>query len=134
MLTKLAVATDESRCGGLPVLRGYFEKYGYTELLRPAERIEAVFGDEKKRRSRISALLRRLNRAKYEPLWRELYCLIGDSQRGYPARADGILEIGGIRARVDRTMKELGYSGTYPDYCHTGQVRGIRAEERHDER
>lgn len=133
VLTKLAVATDESRCGGLPVLRGYFEKYGYTELLRPAERIEAVIRDEKKRRSRISALLRRLNRAKYEPLWRELYGLIGDSQRGYPARSDGIPGIGGIRARVDRTMKELGYSGTYPDYCRTGQVRGIRAEESHDE-
>lgn len=131
-LSKLTYWTqipEEYASCGLPLLKDRIRRHGFTELLPLVEKLEASLPNEKETRKRVMKLTARLDQTKYEPLWRELYGLLSDSQADYPAKAD-ICVPGGVltqtRQEIQRLMRAHGYSGTYPDFEKRGALRGIR--------
>lgn len=110
---------------GLPQLRGLFERYSYWELEKPARKAEAALGT-KKWHSRIGALKAKLNRVEYEPLWRELYQAIVESQQDYPRRAESDPGFPALKKRVEWKLHQQGYRGKYPDFWKEGEVRRLR--------
>ncbi len=101
-----------------PLLRGYFEKHDGRELLPHLEAFSISRVDDK--------LLEKLNRKKYEPLWRELFELVAASQEGYPAETCTTERWAELRACVQEKLEARGYSGQYPDFIKHGAVRGAR--------
>ncbi|MBQ3085162.1 MAG: DUF3878 family protein [Clostridia bacterium] len=118
-LKRLSVWEDKDKdLITFPLLRGYFEKYGYHELLPHLDVFSISRCDDK--------LLEKLNRKKYEPLWRELFELVTASQEGYPAETCSSERWAELRACVQEELEARGYSGQYPDFIKHGAVRGLR--------
>lgn len=119
---------EVSLCPGLTELRRLFDRYGYQELDKPAQRAEAAVGT-KKWHSRINALKEKLNRVKYEPLWRELYQTVMESQQDYPRRAESHPDFPALKKRIEWKLHQQGYRGKYPDFWKEGEVRRLRIAE-----
>lgn len=119
----------ETSCSpGFPELRGLFERYGYQELDKLVRNAEDALGT-KRRHSRINALKAKLNRVKYEPLWRELYQTVMESQQDYPRRAESHPEFTALKKRIEWKLHQQGYRGKYPDFWKEGEVRRLHIAE-----
>ena len=114
-----------------PLLRSHIADFGYWELLSYVARREKEFFQRKKEERATRALLSRLNKQKYEPLWRKLYGLLVESQKGYPPKASVCCaeEAEEARREISRLLGEQGYTGAYPDFVKTGSIRGLRLAE-----
>lgn len=121
-----------SRFDGFRELRNRIERYGFRELEKPLAKLEAVYGT-KKWPGRINFLRAVLNRGKYEPLWREIYQAITESQAEYPRQAEAHPDLVAVRRRIEWKMHQQGYCGKYPDFYREGQVRGLRMVEFYDQ-
>lgn len=112
-----------------PQLKLYSEKLGYRELLPLIENVEKERQSGKEKNS-AAKLIARLNKSEYEPLWKELYTLICESQAEYPEEASNESEkLIAARHEIQRVMEEMGYEGTYPDFFKKGEIRGIHLAE-----
>ena len=135
-LSYWAVIPDEFKSVGFPQLRAYIVKYGYNELLPLVERLEKEYFDGNKKYSIIEKLTSKLNTQKYEPLWRELYNILVESQAEYPSRTELFCPtelLNETRSNIQKLMEAHGYSGEYPDFVKKGAIRGIRLAESYDE-
>ena len=117
-----------NRYAGFTELRKRFERYGFRELERPLKNVEAVYGT-KKWLGRMGQLRGKLSRAKYEPLWRELYRAITESQAEYPCRAEMHPDFAAVKKKIESKLHRHGYKGKYPDFYKEGEVRGLRVME-----
>lgn len=117
-----------NRYAGFTELRKRFERYGFRELERPLKNVEEVYGT-KKWLGRMGQLRRKLSRAKYEPLWRELYRAITESQAEYPCRAECHPDFVAVKKKIESKLHRHGYKGKYPDFYKEGEVRGLRVLE-----
>lgn len=113
---------------GFTEVRKRFERYGFRELERPLKNVEAVYGT-KKWLGRMGQLRRKLSRAKYEPLWRELHQAITESQAEYPRRAESDPGFTALKKRIEWKLHQQGYRGKYPDFWKEGEVRRLRIAE-----
>lgn len=109
-------------------LKGYLSKYQYTKALKALSKVEEKYFS-KNYLALSSNFVSMLNRQKYEPLWRELFALIADTQKDYPQYApafynEAVLEQ--ARKKIQQLMEANGYTGTYPDFIKTGSLKGIR--------
>lgn len=113
-----------------PLLKAYVRDSGYPELLPTMEKVENYFSNYLCFHKRIA----KLDQVKYEPLFRGLWNKIVATQREYPNACEieippiKLLE---IRKRVTKMMEKLGYSGAYPDFYKTGEVKGIHVVKSH---
>lgn len=115
-----------------------YKKDGYPEFgkilfnnnaKKPLSLLGKVKGEGKKRTKAAKRLLYCLCDAKYEPVWRDIYGKIYDSQKDYPSWDDIIFpkkKYDALKLRLDNKMHSLGYSGEYPCYTKKGTVKGIR--------
>lgn len=113
----------------LPVLKAYFQEQGYEELVSELQQRENDFRDFR----RLTKLIAKLDQVKYEPLFRGLWNKVKATQEQYPTEAEVSTpknELLKIRQQVTEMMYQLGYSGTYPDFCKTGKFKGLRLVER----
>lgn len=117
-------------------IKGYFSKYGYTELTRMIDRMIALPEDSSKRQKMADKIIKCLSYKKYEPMCREIMALIQQSQMQYPEKISQYCDsdlLTEIRISIQRQMEEKGYSGQYPDYIKKGAIKGIRLVEAFDE-
>ncbi|MGN0493295.1 MAG: hypothetical protein ACI4F7_06565, partial [Acutalibacteraceae bacterium] len=117
---------------GLPCLKEYISKYGYKKPLKLAIFLENQPPDSRKRERISKRLLNTLNKRKYEPLWREIFGLIKESQSEYPSQAELFCNaklLAETRGEIQRLMEAEGYSGTYPDFHKKGSIKGVRLAE-----
>ena len=113
---------------GFPELRVRMERHGFRELKKPLAKAEAVFGT-KKWPAHMGRIRAKLNRVKYEPLWRELYQAITESQAEYPCRAECHPDFVAVKKKIESKLHRHGYKGKYPDFYKEGEVRGLRVME-----
>lgn len=126
---------DESNPADFSQLKSYVVRLGYNELLPLFESLEKNFSDDKKKNRIIKKLRSNLNTQKYEPLWRELYNTIVETQVEYPSKATAYCTtelLDETRSRIQRLMESHGYSGVYPDFIKKGTTRGIHLAESYD--
>ena len=116
------------RFAGFPELRVRMERHGFRELEKPLAKAEAVFGT-KKWPAHMGRIRAKLNRVKYEPLWRELYRAITESQAEYPCRAECHPDFVAVKKKMESKLHRHGYKGKYPDFYKEGEVRGLRVME-----
>ncbi len=98
------------------------EKHKLKSVIKALEKVR-----KKGSALHILNIQQKLNRAKTEPLWREIYEKIVDSQKDYPESAELYqkYDVEKVRARVEKKMHELGYEGSYPDFYKNGAMKGI---------
>lgn len=134
-LSYWAQIPEEFLGGGFPLLKSYTRKHRFPELLLMLEKLEQQYSNNKKKDHIIQKLAAKLNQQKYEPLWRNLYALLVESQAEYPAKASACCSeetLLRIRSDIQWLMESHGYSGTYPDFVKTGAIPGIRLAESYD--
>ncbi len=104
------------------VLKSYAEKHQFRQLIPLFDKAIKTANDSAK-----SRLLNQLNQAACEPMWREVYALIVESQAGYPKRIDVYDQekLCQIRQQITRQLRALGYQGEYPTFKKTGPLKGI---------
>lgn len=123
---------DEFKEADFSQLKSYILKWGYSALLPLVERLEKGYFNDKKKERIIKKLISKLNKQPYEPLWRELYQMIVDSQTDYPSKASACCSIELLkesRTNIQKLMESRGYSGEYPDFVKQGIIRGIHLAE-----
>lgn len=127
-LSVYAYKPEEFNTADFSVLKGYLSKYKYIKELKNLSKVEKNYF-AKNHFTIISDFVAMLNDQKYEPLWRELFALITDSQKDYPQFTPAIYNeevLNKARKKIQQLMEENGYSGTYPDFIKTGSLKGIR--------
>lgn len=115
-------------------LKSYAQKYDYSELVTLIEEFENNYGG-KKHDKFLKRLINSLNLQKYEPLWREIYAIIKDTQSDYPSEfADSCPTdmLDNIRNEIESKLHENGYNGSYPDFVKTGKLNGIHMVQSYD--
>jgi len=111
-------------------LECYANKLGFTELITLIEKVQNERVNNSKRDTWASKLINQLNKSKYEPLWREIYSLIRDSQEGCVIETfKNSDELKAVRTEIQNIMEENGYTGTYPDFAKIGGIKGVHIVE-----
>ncbi len=111
------------------VLCGYAEKYGYSKVVALLKKAEVELSDELKTIKNSQKATELLNHAEYEPLFRELYGLIADSQAEYSepfAERSDPDTVQNTRAEIQHLMEQHGFSGQYPDFYKNGAIKGVK--------
>ncbi len=115
---------------GFAELNKLIVKNGQNGLLKYTKAVTEA-KNERKKDKKLNKLLNKLNEAVYEPLWREIFDLIADSQEGYTNKSlccnqDKLKD---IRAKIEDKLHILGYEGAYPSFIKNGSTKGIRLTE-----
>lgn len=129
-----AALPEEFATGRFPLLREKLQGAG-RELLPLLDRVEANFSDDRKKSRALEKLHRRLNRKRYEPLWRELHAPLAASQDGYPVSAPLFWDESDFdekRRAVAALLHARGYAGDYPHFVKTGKIRGLHLARSHN--
>lgn len=94
------------------------------KALKKVQKNDSVF--------KIMNVQNKLNFIKTEPLWREIYEMILESQKEYPDYYElssnyKKLSIcpADIHKRIEFKMHSLGYEGSFPDFYKSGKLKGI---------
>lgn len=128
-LTYYSYMPDEFMNGDFSHLKAYIRKFGYDKLLPLIEKLEKEFFNYEKKYKIIKKLISRLNAKKYEPLWREIYNNLSESQTDYPSKTDTLCPpalLNETRSNIQKLMETHGYSGKYPDFVKSGAIPGVR--------
>lgn len=123
---------EESNTSKFSALKEYANKYRYIKISALLEKAEMIYCNEKKFASLSTKILAELNKSCYEPMWREIYEEIKASQTEYPSKAEIFCsseKLHNTRADIERRIKACGYTGTYPDFKKTHDIKGVRLEE-----
>ena len=115
---------------GFPKLKSFVQASGYPELLCAFERVEKNFSNPRC----FQRLFAKLERAKYEPLFRTLWNTICSTQKNYSTASQIEMPRSKLQeacSRVTKIMEQLGYCGTYPDFYKIGVVNGLHLVSRH---
>lgn len=105
----------------LPLLKQMVQRYGFSKL-------EALLSKAEGRKA-VDGLKRQLRKKEYEPLWREIFDKICQSQKDYPKKVEcycNLNTLHGLRQRVQVFMESRGYIGTYPDFEKRFDIPGMR--------
>lgn len=113
------------------LLKQYFEKYKLHYLKNLLVKVEENYADSKKKIRLLNKLNWKLNQAICEPLWRELYQLLVDSQKDYAGQIElyNGFELQKKREEIQTKLRANGYEGQYPNFRKKGSIRGVRLEE-----
>lgn len=108
--------TDEEKTKPPKLLAEVAERHGATEVL-------------KKHAPKRVKLFRELSKQKYEPMWRELFGMLEESQKGYSTAAElsvGETDAVAHRALMTEQMRAHGFLGEYPHFYKEGAFRRPR--------
>lgn len=134
-LSYWSVIPGEFQSADFSQLKSYIIAFQYNELYPLIENLETEYFNNNIKDRIIKKLICKLNHQKYEPLWRELYNHLVESQAEYPSKAALFYPINLLietRSNIQKQMEAFGYSGTYPDFVKKGAIRGIHLAESYD--
>lgn len=107
-------------------------KFGFHNLTKHFEMIEHLDATDKKIHKHFQKLINTMCQSEYEPLWREIYDKLRETQKEYPHRADFLNTDNSIietRQEIQKLMELKGYSGTYPDFYKKGVSGNVKLKE-----
>ncbi len=122
-LSLLDLTFEEKR--GFSLLKERAARYGFDELVSLLSSAEQK---PDKSYVNVTERLNELNKSKYEPLWRELFELITDSQKDYPKTSDLCKDkerLTALRREIEVRLMCEGYEGEYPDFYKCENMRGL---------
>lgn len=109
-------------------LKKLTHQYGYIKAETLLGELETVKPVDHKYYKNAKKLISVLCKKQYEPLWREIYNKIADSQADYPNKADSLCNkqlLSKVRNDIQALMEAKGYIGTYPDFVKDSALNGI---------
>lgn len=121
--------------GSLPHLTALANQYGYKKLLPLIANIEKVSYRSNKYDLYVKRLINALCHQSYEPLWRDIWNRVIDSQQDYPSKASLLCPadiLQDTQVSIQRFMEKHGYEGTYPDFVRKAPLQGIHLEGSYD--
>ena len=113
-------------------LKGLAVKYNYKKVKVLLERLERINSDSYKFYEIGRKLISILCLRQYEPLWREIYNKIMESQKEYPSKTEYLCNkqlLADVRKNIQKYMELKGYKGTYPDFVKYEKLKGLHLEE-----
>ena len=115
-----------------PHLTALVTQYGYEKLLSKIAAIEKEEPSSPAHNTRAQQLTQAMCEQAYEPMWRDVWERLVESQKNYPSKAALHVPaeiLTSTRNSIEQLMHQHGYSGSYPDFVQHGPLRGIHLEE-----
>ena len=112
-------------------LKAMSARYGYQKAEKLLGKLGKTPFDKYEFRETAQRLVAYLCKPQCQPMWREIYQILLDSQEMYPDKADTYIDqesLAEIRRSIQTKMEARGYYGTYPDFVKTGSMPGIHLE------
>lgn len=109
-------------------LKELTRKFGYNKVENMLGKMEATEPGDRELKKIANKLTAILCEKRHEPLWREIYNKIAESQAEYPHKADSLCDkelLTSVRGDIQELMESKGYLGTYPDFVKAGALKGI---------
>lgn len=126
-LDNLLESFEEGPCS-FSELKKLAIKYGYYKIEQILADLEKPCHNDNKRFKLRSKLINTLCEQKHEPLWRDIYGKIADSQEEYPTGVEFFYakdELAKIRSDIQQLMEANGYIGEYPYFVKDAVMRGV---------
>lgn len=106
-------------------------KHGYNKVEITLGKLETIKPGDSEFYKTVKKLVASLCDKQCEPLWREIYNKIAESQAEYPNKVDSLCDkefLMSVRNDIQTLMESKGYLGTYPDFVKNGVLNGIHLE------
>ncbi len=112
-------------------LKKLAHQYGYNKAEIILGKLETIKPGDNAFYKTVKNLIAILCQKQCEPLWREIYNKIAESQVEYPNKVDLLCDknlLASVRNDIQALMESKGYIGTYPDFVKDGVLNGIHLE------
>ena len=112
-------------------LKRLAHQYGYNKAEIMLDKLETIKPGDNAFYKTVKKLIAILCEKQCEPLWREIYNKVAESQAEYPNKVDCLCDkelLMGVRNDIQTLMESKGYIGTYPDFVKDGVLNGIHLE------
>ena len=112
-------------------LKRLAHQYGYNNAENMLGKLETIKPSDNAFYKTVKKLIAILCQKQCEPLWREIYNKIAESQAEYPNKVDSLCDkeiLMSVRNDIQALMESKGYIGTYPDFVKDGVLNGIHLE------
>ena len=112
-------------------LKRLAHQYGYNNAENMLDKLETIKPSDNAFYKTVKKLIAILCQKQCEPLWREIYNKIAESQAEYPNKVDSLCDknlLASVRNDIQALMESKGYIGTYPDFVKDGVLNGIHLE------
>lgn len=112
-------------------LKKLAHQYGYNKAEFLLSKLETIKPGDSSFYKTVKKLSAVLCEKQCEPLWREIYNKISESQVDYPNKVESLCDkelLANVRNDIQTLMESKGYIGTYPDFVKAGALRGIHLE------
>ena len=112
-------------------LKRLSQKYSYSKVERLLGNLETIKPSNNSFYKTVKKLIAILCKKHCEPLWREIYNKIVESQAEYPNKVDSLCDkelLMIVRNDIQTLMESKGYVGIYPDFVNDGSLNGIHLE------
>lgn len=112
-------------------LKRLAHQYGYNKAEIMLGKLETIKPGDNAFCKTVKKLIAILCEKQCEPLWRDIYNKITESQAEYPNKVDSLCDknlIASVRNDIQVLMESKGYIGTYPDFVKDGVLNGFHLE------
>ena len=112
-------------------LKRLAHQYGYNNAENMLGKLETIKPGDNTFYKTVKKVIAILCQKQCEPLWREIYNKIAESQAEYPNKVDSLCDkelLVSVRNDIQTHMESKGYIGTYPDFVKDGVLNGIHLE------
>lgn len=123
---------NDAKVSEYTILKQFFSKYGFEKPLKRLVKIENEGKNEKLSKLK-ERFLEELDFKKYEPLFREFFEIVSNTQNGYKIRIEcncPFEKLVDTRKQIDLLIKAKGYEGEYPFYYKKGKANSIKIKVR----
>lgn len=120
---------DDFAFTGFEQLKKRAQKHGFSKVVKTLQKAEQNLSEEMPTISNTQKVINLLNRAEYEPMFREIYGLITDSQEDYANAVEALCDpdtVQNTRKKIQHLMEQHGFSGQYPDFYKNGAIKGVK--------
>jgi len=122
---------DEQELFSFSELKSLAHQYEYSKVETMLGKLETIKPCDREFYKTAQKLIAVLCEKQYEPLWREIFNKIAESQAEYPNSVDSLCDkerLISTRNDIQSLMEAKGYIGSYPDFVKDGTLDGIHLE------
>lgn len=136
LLTEIAALDDwdelpEDFPFAFPALKALAQKHHCHALAMSFEALSQKAPDSDDYTAQVQKIIEKLCDQSVEPLWREIFNQICQSQENYPDKAEQCCPstvLHATREAICNQMAQYGFSGEYPNFQKTGPLQGVHLE------
>lgn len=126
------ISLPEQPCFSFAALKELTARYGYQKAEAMLAKLETLKPGDAAYYAATKKLMDALSEKQCEPLWRQVYGEIADSQAEYPNKVDALCDktlLADLHRDIQSRMEAAGFSGTYPNFVKVGQLKGLHLEQ-----